>query len=277
MMLFEETARVTTSAIDGSGPQQSSQCADPEVRRARVGADWTGAFSCATTRSAPLRTVRWTARSTRATSASICSSVRARRRPSRTSGEPWTTSARRCRRSRYLGTDQPRLPGRAGRQPRPAKRTAPVARRTSLKARTAYRRAVEIGQESLPEQALGASLRWGAWESRHRSWTPAVQAYEFGLAALSGWSLIRSCAATRRAGWRTRRSLPPRPASRTSRPGSLLGRRPCWSTDGRCCWPKPSPGRARLTAVRASVPGGHPDRDLLQRAVAIRSLAAAVA
>jgi tetratricopeptide (TPR) repeat protein len=81
------------------------------------------------------------------------------------------------------GSDQPRLlAGLADSLAQEADRTRRAE--DAEQARTAYRRAVETGQHSLPEQALGASLRWGGWESRHRSWTPAVEAYELGLAAL---------------------------------------------------------------------------------------------
>lgn len=52
-------------------------------------------------------------------------------------------------------------------------------------ARSAYRRAVETGRESLPEQALGAAMRWGAWEAERRCWTEASDAYELGLAAMT--------------------------------------------------------------------------------------------
>jgi hypothetical protein len=51
-------------------------------------------------------------------------------------------------------------------------------------ARDAYRRAVELARVSLPEQALGAAMRWGGWESRRRTWAEAVEAYDLGLAAL---------------------------------------------------------------------------------------------
>jgi hypothetical protein len=51
-------------------------------------------------------------------------------------------------------------------------------------ARAAYRRAIEAGMSSQPEQALGAAARWGDWESRRRRWEAAVEAYRFALDAV---------------------------------------------------------------------------------------------
>lgn len=51
-------------------------------------------------------------------------------------------------------------------------------------ARDMYRRAVELARVSLPEQALGAAMRWGGWEARRRAWAEAGEAYDLGLAAL---------------------------------------------------------------------------------------------
>jgi len=52
-------------------------------------------------------------------------------------------------------------------------------------ARSAYRRAVEAGRASRPEQALGSAMRWGAWESEQRCWAEAAAAYDLGLEAMS--------------------------------------------------------------------------------------------
>lgn len=52
-------------------------------------------------------------------------------------------------------------------------------------ARSAYRQVVYIGRESLPEQAFGAAMRWGAWEAERRCWLEAGDAYELGLAAMA--------------------------------------------------------------------------------------------
>ena len=66
------------------------------------------------------------------------------------------------------GSDQPRLlAGLADSLAQEADRSGRAG--DAEQARTAYRRAVGTGQVSLPEQALGAALRWGGWESRHRS------------------------------------------------------------------------------------------------------------
>lgn len=51
-------------------------------------------------------------------------------------------------------------------------------------ARSTYRRSVNAGRESLPEQALGAAIRWGDWESGGCRWGEAVDAYTLGLDAL---------------------------------------------------------------------------------------------
>lgn len=52
-------------------------------------------------------------------------------------------------------------------------------------ARAAYREVVDLGQESLPEQALGAAIRWGAWEAERDSWPQAAAVYERGFAAMT--------------------------------------------------------------------------------------------
>jgi hypothetical protein len=51
--------------------------------------------------------------------------------------------------------------------------------------RTAYRAAVEAGRSSLPEQALGAALRWADWEATRGCWTQAGDACAVALDALS--------------------------------------------------------------------------------------------
>ena len=50
-------------------------------------------------------------------------------------------------------------------------------------ARAAYRAATAAGRVSLPEQALGAAMRWGDWEARRRCWSEAAQAYSHALRA----------------------------------------------------------------------------------------------
>jgi tetratricopeptide (TPR) repeat protein len=80
-------------------------------------------------------------------------------------------------------SEQPRLlVGLADSLAREADR---VARdRDVASARAAYRRAIGLGRESLPEQALAGAMRWGAWEAGHGWWATAAEAYEQGLAAL---------------------------------------------------------------------------------------------
>jgi Tetratricopeptide repeat len=51
-------------------------------------------------------------------------------------------------------------------------------------ARATYRQAIDAGMSSLPEQALGAAVRWGDWESRHQRWAIAVAAYRFAQDAV---------------------------------------------------------------------------------------------
>jgi hypothetical protein len=51
--------------------------------------------------------------------------------------------------------------------------------------RATYRKVVELGRESLPEQALGAAMRWGGWEAGRGCWPEAADALELGLAALT--------------------------------------------------------------------------------------------
>jgi hypothetical protein len=50
--------------------------------------------------------------------------------------------------------------------------------------RETYGRVVERGRESMPEQVLGAVMRWGDWEAQRTCWAPAAAAYEHGLAVL---------------------------------------------------------------------------------------------
>lgn len=50
--------------------------------------------------------------------------------------------------------------------------------------RETYGRVVERGRESMPEQVLGAAMRWGDWEAQRTCWAPAAAAYEHGLAVL---------------------------------------------------------------------------------------------
>lgn len=54
-------------------------------------------------------------------------------------------------------------------------------------ARMAYRAATSAGIASLPEQALGAALRWGDWESWRGCWGEAVEPY---LAALDATAAL---------------------------------------------------------------------------------------
>jgi tetratricopeptide (TPR) repeat protein len=78
-------------------------------------------------------------------------------------------------------TEQPRLlVGLADSLARRALRTRDEADATA--ARGAYREVIELGRASLPEQALGAAMRWGAWEADQQRWTQAAAAYERGLA-----------------------------------------------------------------------------------------------
>lgn len=80
-------------------------------------------------------------------------------------------------------SDQPRfLAGLADSLAREAERTNRPD--DVADARDTYRRAVELARVSLPEQALGAAMRWGGWESRRSAWAEAVEAYDLGLAAL---------------------------------------------------------------------------------------------
>lgn len=51
--------------------------------------------------------------------------------------------------------------------------------------RTAYQAAVAAGRSSLPEQALGASLRWAAWEAARGCWAEAGDACTTALDALT--------------------------------------------------------------------------------------------
>jgi tetratricopeptide (TPR) repeat protein len=81
-------------------------------------------------------------------------------------------------------TDQPRL--LAGLADSLARRASQSSSSDDVAAaRSAYRRVLDVGRESLPEQALGAAMRWGAWEAERRCWPEAGDAYELGLAAMA--------------------------------------------------------------------------------------------
>jgi CHAT domain-containing protein len=47
-----------------------------------------------------------------------------------------------------------------------------------------YRRAARRGLEVAREWALSAGLNWGRWASARESWTEAVEAYQYGMAAI---------------------------------------------------------------------------------------------
>jgi tetratricopeptide (TPR) repeat protein len=80
-------------------------------------------------------------------------------------------------------SDQPRfLAGLADSLAREAERTGNLD--DVAHARETYRRAVDLARISLPEQALGAAMRWGEWESRRHAWREAVEAYGVGMTAL---------------------------------------------------------------------------------------------
>jgi tetratricopeptide (TPR) repeat protein len=80
-------------------------------------------------------------------------------------------------------TDQPRLlAGLADSLARRASQTASPD--DAAAARSTYRQVIELGRESLPEQALGAAMRWGAWEAQRRCWTDAGNAYQLALASM---------------------------------------------------------------------------------------------
>lgn len=52
--------------------------------------------------------------------------------------------------------------------------------------RSTYRAAIRAGRESLPEQALGAAVRWGDWEAVRHCWAEAAAAYLIGLHTVAG-------------------------------------------------------------------------------------------
>lgn len=81
-------------------------------------------------------------------------------------------------------TDQPRL--LAGLADSLARRASQSSSSDDVAAaRSAYRRVLDVGRESLPEQALGAAMRWGTWEAERRCWPEAGDAYQLGLAVMA--------------------------------------------------------------------------------------------
>ena len=56
---------------------------------------------------------------------------------------------------------------------------------TVAQVRAAYRTATAAGRASLPEQALGAAMRWGDWETERRCWPEAGEAYRQALDAMA--------------------------------------------------------------------------------------------
>lgn len=80
--------------------------------------------------------------------------------------------------------EQPRL--LAGLADTLARRTGDAASADDVaEVRATYSRVIHLGLRSLPEQALGAAIRWGEWEMKRRCWKEATEALDRGLAAIA--------------------------------------------------------------------------------------------
>ncbi|MGD9525356.1 MAG: hypothetical protein AB7V44_01060 [Pseudonocardia sp.] len=91
---------------------------------------------------------------------------------------------RAVREAPTTSAEQPRLlAGLADSLARRALRTGDQADVAATRA--AYREVVDLGRESLPEHALGAAIRWGAWEAERECWDLAAAAFERGLVAMT--------------------------------------------------------------------------------------------
>jgi tetratricopeptide (TPR) repeat protein len=117
-------------------------------------------------------------------------------------------------------SDQPRLlAGLADSLARQATRTGQAADRQAVT--TAYQTAVDSARRSLPEQALGAAMRWGHWATEQRTWTEATAAYEAGLTALANLVLGQSLRGDKESWLRDARDLPAAAGFAAVRSGDL--------------------------------------------------------
>lgn len=105
-------------------------------------------------------------------------------------------------------SDQPRLlAGLADSLARQAIRSGQAVDRHAATA--AYRTAVNTARRTLPEQALGAAMRWGQWAAEQGSWAEAAAAYRSGLTALANLVASQSLRGDKESWLRDARDLTP--------------------------------------------------------------------
>jgi hypothetical protein len=148
-------------------------------------------------------------------------------------------------------TDQPRL--LAGLADSLAQKADLTGSSSDLdSARSTYQRSVAAGRDSLPEQALGAAIRWGDWESRNRRWAEALDAYALGLDALRQVVAGQQMRADKESWLGDARGLPAAAGLAGARAGALQ-RAVVMMEDGRAVLLAEALAQRRFVSIRAQL------------------------